>query len=240
MELLVKYIIVFILIFGFACTPPRARRFSSHKTQNTRITKAKQERFNNRRKIKADKYPSVEKKSTIAELRFKDTTFIDLNNVENSKYKLKQTNMPDDKPKARIVRDNHFRNKPHSDLGIIDDYKNAVELLNNDKFSEACPIIDNIIEKLSDLDTLKYDALFYRSECLIQDGKLQESIRILLSLINNKLSTPSVLEKSLVRIGHIYCLENNKQTAEMYFDRLRNEFPHSPYIRLANCMVVNK
>ena len=125
-------------------------------------------------------------------------------------------------------------------INRIKEYRQAIELFNNDNFQESCPIIEHIAQTLPDNDTLKYDAMFYWSECLIQKNKLKKSIQILSSLINNKNSTNSILEKSLVRLGHLYCLQNDKQTAKIYFNRLRIKFPHSAFLQLANCGVVNK
>lgn len=244
MNIIFKYIFLLILILSFACSPPRTRRFSSQKKQNSQITKpkstAKKFKINGAR-ILVDKDKANNKIQISKKQRFSDTSYINLNNIVYSEKPIIKKEVNTKKANhAKLTSDKLNNTQDKNKKAIINEYQIAISLFNDDKFDQASPIINKLIKEFSDSDTLKYEALFYRSECLIQEGKIKKSIRILLSLIDNKLSTASVLEKSLVRIGHLYCIENNKQVAEIYFNRLRIEFPKSLFIKLANCSVVNK
>ena len=55
---------------------------------------------------------------------------------------------------------------------------------------------------------------------------------------NDPMLTDIVNERVLVRLGQIYCVEKDQQKAEDYFKLLRNTYPESIYIPLADCDVV--
>jgi TolA-binding protein len=119
-----------------------------------------------------------------------------------------------------------------------DDFRKAVRDFDNEEYSKACPKFKSFSETFSPGDSLYYEANFFYSECLIQDNKIKEGKALLKMIENDKLLTDIVRERVLVRLGQIYCLENNETQAQEYFRTLRNDYPKSIYIPLADCSVV--
>lgn len=121
---------------------------------------------------------------------------------------------------------------------LNDDFDKLVYLFDAEKFSEACPKFKTYSETLSTSDSLYYEAKFFYSECLFQQNQINDGKAILIQIEKDKELTDIVRERVLVRLGQIYCIEGNEKKADSYFKTLRNEYPKSIYIPLANCNVV--
>jgi len=83
-------------------------------------------------------------------------------------------------------------------------------------------------------DSLRQEATFSLAECLISNGNLLEASVILEELSKEKMNR-AVAPKTLVRLGQVHCVLENKSKAERSFRRLKKEFPRSIYNQLADC-----
>ena len=110
----------------------------------------------------------------------------------------------------------------------------------NENYQSSCEKFRTFAETFAKGDSLQFEALFLHSECLLLENKLPQAENVLLSLLPDAKLPKSILQKVLVRLGQVYCVMDKEQTAEMYFARLRKEFPQSPYIRIADCSAVKK
>jgi hypothetical protein len=117
----------------------------------------------------------------------------------------------------------------------VTDFEKAQTENDKKKTDSACLKIDSFSETLAAGDSLKYEALFMRSECLIAKDEISEAQKVLTSLMNDKNLPFPILEKVLVRLGQVYCVMNRKNDAEAMFSRLKKQFPGSIYEALANC-----
>jgi hypothetical protein len=119
--------------------------------------------------------------------------------------------------------------------GILDQ---AISEFDSEKYEECCPKFRNISETISNGDSVYYESLFYLSECELIDKKIEEGRSNLELLVKDKKVPDTILQKSLVRLGQVYCVLNDKPKAQELFNRLKSEFPDSIYLKLANCAAV--
>ena len=92
-----------------------------------------------------------------------------------------------------------------------------------------------MLNTLSPADSLYYEITFYLSECLIVKDKFVEAEEVLKMLVNRPNIPSDVIQKSLVRLGQIYCVVSRPAEANKVFTKLKTDFPRSKYIPLANC-----
>jgi hypothetical protein len=105
--------------------------------------------------------------------------------------------------------------------GILDE---AIKEFDAETYGECCPKFRNLTETISQGDSIYYESLFYLSECELIDKKLEEGRSNLELLVNDKKVPVSILQKSLVRLGQVFCVLNEKQKALELFNRLKSEF----------------
>lgn len=115
------------------------------------------------------------------------------------------------------------------------EFEKAVLEFDINFIEKACNKFDFFVSTLNQNDTLYFEALFYKSECLISKMEFEEAEKILSKLIRNKKITEAVLQKSYIRIGHIYCATNRNELSELAFNQFKEKFPKSKLIKLANC-----
>ncbi len=118
------------------------------------------------------------------------------------------------------------------------DYEKAVELYQNKQYGEACNIFMRLGKTLPLKNQLRPDVQFMNAECAAVSGALDDAKKILAVLIEDKETPRQVLEKSLVRMGHVYCGLGEAPKAAEYFTRLKQEFPNSAYLRVASCSAI--
>ncbi len=92
-----------------------------------------------------------------------------------------------------------------------------------------------LMETLPENDSLWFESSFYAAECLVTQSKVDAAGRILRTLLDSEGLPPDILEKVLVRLGQVYCYQKKHEAAEKLFKRLKEEFPESIYIPVANC-----
>lgn len=149
--------------------------------------------------------------------RFEDTTKIEMEPV----YALKQSQA---NPKNPIEKEIEFANK----------------LLENGELDKAKEKFSILVATLPYGDSLYYEAKFGESECLIAQNNINSAKKLLLELNKDENVNSETKQKTLVRLGQIECIQSNQNAAENYFNQLRNEFPRSIYLKVANCNFIKK
>jgi TolA-binding protein len=114
----------------------------------------------------------------------------------------------------------------------------ALSLFNDENYESSCDKFSQLADSFTKDDSLYYEVLFYRSECLIMDDKLDDSKKMLDEILKSKLKSEDLSQRAIVRLGQIYCRWDKKTDATKYFTRLKKEYPKSIYLPLANCEVV--
>ena len=115
------------------------------------------------------------------------------------------------------------------------EFQKAVLEFDVNFIEKACNKFDFFASTLNPSDTLYFESLFYKSECLIAKQEYKEAEKILNRILRNEDTPSNIMQKTLVRIGHIYCVNNKPEMAEMAFEKLKNDYPKSKLIKLANC-----
>lgn len=121
---------------------------------------------------------------------------------------------------------------------LVNQFEVASTEFDNEKFTSACPQFRLLSETFAKDDSLRYESLFFLSECLILENKLNPAQAILDDLYKNSLVPSSVMEKVIVRLGQLHCVSGKKQKATEMFNILRRRYPSSIYLPLANCDVI--
>lgn len=116
-----------------------------------------------------------------------------------------------------------------------EEYEKAVEFYQGKRYAEACALFVRLGKTLSKRHQLRPDVLFMNAECAAVDGRLNEAQGILEGLLGDAATPPQVLEKTIVRLGHVYCGLGDTVKAGTFFTRLKREFPNSAYLRVASC-----
>lgn len=115
------------------------------------------------------------------------------------------------------------------------EFQKAVLEFDVNFIEKACNKFDFFASTLNPTDTLYFESLFYKSECLIAKQEYKEAEKILNRILRNEDTPSNIMQKTLVRIGHLYCVNNKPEMAEMAFEKLMNDYPKSKLIKLANC-----
>ena len=213
-----RLIILLLIISAFAaCTPVRSTSSSTKKSKTTK-TATKTEKIGDDKKskstAKADE-KSLEKikvKKT-PKPRFSDTTYIEL-----------------------------ATGKPTVSAEEIDDEPSYQELLNSaieyydaGKIDEAMPIIESVLSSEDADAPILDEAFYYKAECYISKSEFEPAIKILSEINKRDDVEPTVKERSLVRLGQVYCTNGKTKQAKQLFDTFKKEYPKSQYLKLANC-----
>jgi len=159
-----------------------------------------------------------------------------------------QTN-PITKPKSRFsdttkviikpnIRTTHVSINSQLDSAIVD-FEKASEEQDVEKLDQTCLEIKSFAETFAEGDSLKFEAMFYKSECLILKQDFEEAEKVLSEITKDKQTPNSVLEKSLVRLGQVYCALDRKKEAQAIFSKFRKQFPNSIYKEIANCEAIH-
>ncbi|MCC6844914.1 MAG: hypothetical protein LC116_02025 [Bacteroidetes bacterium] len=119
-----------------------------------------------------------------------------------------------------------------------EDYEKAVELYQGKQYGEACAIFVRLRQTLPKQSRILPDVMFMNAECAAVQGLLEDARKILAALIENDATPSQVLEKSLVRLGHVFCGLGTAAKAEELFARLKHDFPNSAYLRVASCKAI--
>ena len=114
----------------------------------------------------------------------------------------------------------------------------AMKLFDNQDYSAAQERFRQLSGTISANDPLLMDVLFMSAECDAVTAQYKEAEKQLVKLTTRSDITPTVLEKALVRLGHVFCAQQKMGEAAQAFKRLRQEFPESKYLKLADCSAI--
>lgn len=120
-------------------------------------------------------------------------------------------------------------------LDIINDYDKALKFFDNGNYSAAEKKLKALSETLKENDTLVYETKFYIAECHVAKNEFTEALEILKKLDKNVEKNSEITQKTLVRLGQIYCVLGMNKEAETYFKKLKSKYPNSVYNKLAKC-----
>ncbi|TAL68611.1 MAG: hypothetical protein EPN82_10050 [Bacteroidetes bacterium] len=149
------------------------------------------------------------------------------------------------KPKSRFtdttkvvikpnIRTTHVSINTQLDSAIFN-FEKGSEEGDIEKRDKSCLEIRSFAETFAEGDSLKFEALFYKCECLIYKENYAEAEKELSDLINDKQIPNSVLERSLIRLGQVYCAMERSKEANAIFAKFNKIFPNSIYKEFANC-----
>ncbi|MEJ5245521.1 MAG: tetratricopeptide repeat protein [Bacteroidota bacterium] len=147
--------------------------------------------------------------------RFSDTTFIDINYT----------------PPKEMTK---------SVQAMNDELKQAIDLYHDGKVNEACQIFARLLTNTNKQAKDYQILLYYSSECYIAKNMFEPAKKLLTDILSLDELFDDIKEKSLVRLGQVYCIENKKTEADRLFRQLRREYPKSKYIKLADCDAIKK
>ena len=259
-------IILLILAVAAGCSNVRGKSSGTYKSKkkieanSTAVEESliiktgiseKSEKFNTIRRSE-DKYKSGNsvipdntsegKKSNITE---KD--FISKKTIQKPSQPKKKQTGTDKSKKLTIEKKSRFSDTTiinvipvvasnHDDLGT--EFRALVNDFNSSDEKSACNKFGIISETLEKGDSLWYETQFYLCECQIINEEFFDAEKNLKRLLNDYDSPQIVIEKTLVRLGQLYCYLDKKDDAQRIFRRLKKDFPESKYLVLANCDVV--
>lgn len=175
------------------------------------------------------------------------------NETKTKKEEDKQTQVTPPKPKIRFEDTTKIEMEPiyalkQSQTNTKSNTKNPIEkeiefankLLENGELDKAKEKFSILVATLPYGDSLYYEAKFGEIECLVAQNNINSAKTLLLELNKDENINSETKEKTLVRLGQIECIQNNQNAAENYFNQLRNEFPRSIYLKVANCNFLKK
>lgn len=114
----------------------------------------------------------------------------------------------------------------------------AMKLFDNQDYGAAQERFRQLSGTISANDPLLMEVLFMSAECDAVTAQYKEAEKQLVKLTTRSDITPVVLEKALVRLGHVFCAQQKLGEAGQAFKRLTQEFPESKYIKLADCSAI--
>lgn len=209
--------LVFVVVS--ACSPVRSRESMKSKplTNKESIEEKNETKANTSKLGKPEKKDigkkHIEEKKPILK-RFSDTTFL---------YVGEYRPVVDNKP-------TQIQKSAQLEL--------AIKKFDDGDISSACEDISNLLQSVSKESGEYPEVLFYTAECYIAKNAFDPARKILVDLLSLDRLTVEIKEKSLVRLGQIYCVEGNKIEAERLFKQLRREFPSSLYLPIATCEAI--
>ncbi len=152
-----------------------------------------------------------------------------------------------------IISENDFIDARFADTAVVimpiaqngttnralgDIFSEAVRDFDGENYKSACSKFEAFSGTLRKNDSLYFETMFYKSECNILNNEFDSALSILSTLLEDKNLPSQIYEKTLVRLGQVYCVTDSKAKAEEMFGRLKKEFPNSIYLKLADCSVV--
>jgi tetratricopeptide (TPR) repeat protein len=176
-------------------------------------TSVRKNYFSGSKKFQSVKISDIESsKKNINDNRFKDTTYI----------------LVADNPKVS----NYINNT------LIERFEKASKEFDAENYESACKTFEQLIEIFPENDSLYFESFFYSAECNMLSDNLNTAEKLLIILLQNQNTPPIVIQKSLVRLGQLYCVTDRKNEAKNIFDKLKIQYPDSIYLIIANCSAV--
>ncbi len=118
---------------------------------------------------------------------------------------------------------------------IAEEVERATALFNNQKYVEASDRFTQLAGTIKNDDPLLYEVQFMQGECASVLGQLERAEKILTMLSSKPNIPPGVMERTLVRLGHVFCGLGKTDQATKAFSKFKKDFPASQYNSVANC-----
>lgn len=233
---MLKYLLIIIsfLLYSCAVSSPSSMKSSSKptpikKTADTSTIESKKQINKPTNNTKKTDNKSVTKKEDKQEtpppqkpkVRFEDTTRIEMEPIYALKPSQETSNKSSKNP-------------------IDKEIELANQLLEHGETEKAREKFSILSSTLPYGDSLYYEAKFGEIECLIAQNNIVQAKKLLQELNKDKGINAETEEKTLVRLGQIECIQNNQPEAETYFNQLKNKYPRSIYLKVANCNFLKK
>lgn len=114
----------------------------------------------------------------------------------------------------------------------FDEALQNVEKGNYQKAHNELKVIYESIEPDNDLYNI---VIYYLAECELYLNKIDDAEKKFIMIIENNDNHEAIIERSLIRLGQIYCLRKQNEKAQQYFNKLKEHYPESLYLKFANC-----
>jgi len=224
--IIILTVTVFLL---FSCSPV------SNKARIGSVTNSKELVDKNEEKLNIasieDSILNTEKIINDSQKQVGDTLMIQLPDVMESSNSF--TDKKDSNPAGSKVDDG-------DNESIQNELELAVDLYEQNKIDKAQEKLVAILSTLSKENRQYYQARYYLSECDISKNKLKVAKKNLEELFKTETLEDDILEKVILRLGQIECFNKNNDKANEYFEELKDRFPSSELLKLANCDFVKK
>ena len=234
-----KKLILFITILAIACTPVRKGYFKSDPDKSPDYKQVKKADKVNDNSKSADSndsedeeyQPISNKSNTFGEVFYPEGE----HNDTLANYYSAETDLF--VPGKEVINETIvFNNNAKPDkLNIVKDYEDALSQFDLGNYSTAERKLRALSETLKEDDTLTYETKFYIAECHIAKNEFSQALDILKKLEKTTDTNSEITQKTLVRLGQIYCVLNMKDEAKKYFEKLKFKFPDSIYNKLGKC-----
>lgn len=127
--------------------------------------------------------------------------------------------------------------KPSSLVQIL---RQAQAHVDEQRYDAALEQIRIVLETVDQRDSLAQEAQVMLGELYVQQNQFDDAFKAFSASVQSPLTVPGVREKSLLRLGHVYCAKGKNEEAAKVFKRFVEEFPGSSYVQLANCSSVGR
>jgi TolA-binding protein len=118
--------------------------------------------------------------------------------------------------------------------------RQAQAYMDEQRYEAAMEHIRIVMETVDQRDSLAQEAQFMLGELYVQQNEFDDAFKAFSTSVQSPLTVPGVREKSLLRLGHVYCAKGKNEEAAKVFKRFKEEFPGSSYVQLASCSSVGR
>lgn len=132
----------------------------------------------------------------------------------------------------------HLAEAKPASMGQI--LRQAQAHIDEQRYEAAMEQIRIVMETADQRDSLAQEAQFMLGELYVQQNEFDNAYKAFSASVQSPLTVAGVREKSLLRLGHVYCAKGKNEEAAKVFKRFVEEFPGSSYVQLANCSSVGR
>jgi TolA-binding protein len=125
-----------------------------------------------------------------------------------------------------------------SSLSLAEQFALASQDFDSGDYDKACRKFKDMASTVTNDDSLYFESKFLLSECDIIHGDFESAEIILSEILVNPFIPHSTIEKTMVRLGQIYCITDRKELASKIFSQLKDKYPNSIYLKVADCSAI--
>lgn len=112
--------------------------------------------------------------------------------------------------------------------------------LDDQQFTLAEEQIRMVLETGDERDSLTDESRFLLGELFVFQNKFVDAQRQFATILKMPSLNTGVRERSMIRLGHVFCAVGKTEDAKKVFKQFVREFPESAYTTLANCAAVGR